>query len=267
MKRELFKELVKGAQLLVKEEAKARSSLLTSRENAAYFKRSVAPEKVQTTQIIFSAPKRAAPTQEPPAPQVAVVKRPVEAPPSAAPQPAAAALPVKAQATSVQPVRTAPQVPANEWKLALARHFPSMPTVDRPPDDARAIEISSRWKRHLLSASVLILYFGEKEEELLYLKNLAKAIHTQIKPTKILDALSLEKEKKWELTFQLNQLELIIADEASLFKLPELKRFYQAPTSVSLPMVSKVPLILLNPEVKLDKAALWKKICLILKTA
>ena len=152
-----------------------------------------------------------------------------------------------------------------EWRRALARNFPTVVYVETPPDDARAKEVASRWKKHVVSANALILSFGEKDEELLLLKNLAKAIHTQLKPTKILDALSLEKEKKWELIFQLNAFELIIAEESSFFKLLEIKDFYQPATSVSDPLLANTPLILLNPEIKKDKAALWKKICHILR--
>lgn len=151
-----------------------------------------------------------------------------------------------------------------EWRKSLARHFPSLALADTPPDDARAKEIASRWKRLELGASVLLLSFGE--EELPFLKNLAKAIHTQLKPTKILDALALEKEKKWALIFQMNKLDLVIAEEEPLIKMPELKRLLEPATALSVPLLAKTPLILLTPDVKKDKAALWKKICHLLKS-
>lgn len=259
-KREVYRELVRGAHVLIKEEARKKSSLLVSKESAAYFQPKAPQKKVLENRAPahFSAPQVAPPVRPTPKPVEKKVEHAPQVPEKAPPAPPAASK------TPNPPVKQAP-LPMDEWRRAFARTFPTVATVDRPPDDARAIEIASRWKRHLLSASVLILYFGEKGEDLEYLKNLAKAIHNQVKPTKILDALSLEKEKKWELTFQLNKLELIIADEKSLFNMPELKRFYLAPTSVSSPLIANTPLILLNPEIKQDKAALWKKICLIAK--
>jgi hypothetical protein len=80
-----------------------------------------------------------------------------------------------------------------------------------------------------------------------------------------LDGQSLDKEKCWELLFQINSLELVVVEESSLFKMTELRRLYQPATSFSYPLLANIPLILLSPESRSDKAALWKKICLMLK--
>lgn len=135
-----------------------------------------------------------------------------------------------------------------------------MSHIDRPPDDASAKENSIRWKKAQVSAFVVILSFGEKEEQLTYLKNLAKAIHTRLKPTKILDGNSLEKEKRWETLFLVNSFELVIVQETGLLKTQELKRIVENPA-----FCAKTQLIVLTPDLVKDKASLWKKICHMVK--
>jgi hypothetical protein len=142
----------------------------------------------------------------------------------------------------------------------ISSHFPELSHIDKPPDDAQAKESSARWKKSQVTAYVVLLSFGEKEEQLTYLKNLAKAIHTRLKPTKILDGISLEKEKRWETLFLVNSFELVIVPEAGLLKTQELKRIVENPV-----FTAKTQLIILTPALMQDKAALWKKVCHMLK--
>lgn len=142
----------------------------------------------------------------------------------------------------------------------LSHHFPELAHVDRPPDDANARENSALWKKSKIGASVIIFSFGKKEEELLYLKNLAKAIHTRLKPTKILDGNALEKEKRWETLFLVNSFDLILVPEHGFLQSAELKNLVQEPS-----FSSKTALLLLTPALMQEKAALWKKICQILQ--
>ena len=142
---------------------------------------------------------------------------------------------------------------------SLSLHFPQLQILEKIPSDATAKENAALWKKARVDASVLVLSFGEKEEDLLFLKNLAKAIHTRLKPTKILDALAFEREKRWESFFQINTFELIIATDEALVKTDELRRLLDSP------LLAKTARILLTAALKQDKAALWKKVCQLTK--
>ncbi len=158
------------------------------------------------------------------------------------------------QSTALQGARSA------HSSFNLASHFPDLAHLPTPPDDSRAQENAARWKKAQVTASVVILSFGEKDDQLLYLKNLAKAIHTRLKPTKILDGQLLEKEKRWETLFRVNTFDLLLVTEAGLAKTDILKKLVEEPS-----FSAKTPLLLLTPTVMQEKAALWKKICLIVK--
>ncbi len=245
-----YKELIRATRALVEEEAKKKKAFLLTGENAAFFQPK-AKAKVVAEPVVQYAP----------VPQVKkeIPQEPEWVTPRAQEKPAPVAQPAK---PTPKPEKVAP--PAQEWKKEVVRNFPGLGYVETPPNDARAKEAAVRWKKYETGAKVLILAFGEKEEELLYLKNLAKAIHTKLKPTKIIDAQALEKDKKWETFFGVNQFELIIASKQPLFSSPELKRYFQEESSISLPLLAKAPLILLTPEIKQDKASLWKKTCQLL---
>jgi hypothetical protein len=239
-----YKELVKATRALVEEEAKKKKAFLLTDQNAAFFQPKTKANAPVEPIVQFA-----------PVPQMKkeVSQEPEWVTPRAQEKPAPVVQPVK----KVTP-------PAQEWKKEVVRNFPGLGYVETPPNDTRAKEAAVRWKKYETGAKVLILAFGEKEEELLYLKNLAKAIHTKLKTTKIIDAQALENDKKWETFFGVNQFELIIASKQPLFSSPELKRYFQEESSISLPLLAKAPLILLTPEVKQDKASLWKKICQLL---
>jgi hypothetical protein len=226
-----YRELIRDTLALVKEERKEKEVILSSKELSEFFSQN------KTEIREYAAPVISMPIIKP---------RPVEEVKSIAPIPVAAPKPQKVLPT-----------PSDEWKKALMRNFPHLTYVEQVPDDAKAKELAAAWKKYELKVPVLMLSFGEKEEDLLYLKNLAKAIQTHLKPVKILDALSLEKDKKWETLFDLNTFELIIASEMGLMGTQELKRIYNSGF--------KIPLLFLNPEIKKDKASLWKRICHLLK--
>ncbi len=140
-------------------------------------------------------------------------------------------------------------VPESSWKEALMQHFPHL-VFKEPPDDLQAQESASVWKKYQLNTPVLILTFGE---ELEFLKSLAKAIQTHLAPVKIINAALFEKENTWKLLFESNTFQLVLVFEAHL------KPYLKTWTG------SKVPFLFLHPEMKKDKAPLWKKLCQILK--
>lgn len=159
------------------------------------------------------------------------------------PQPKQA--PIHIAPTTPKPVL----VPEGSWKEALMQHFPHL-VFKEPPNDLQAKESASVWKKYQLNTPVLILSFGE---ELEFLKNLAKAIQTHLSPVKIINAAAFEKENTWKLLFESNTFQLVLVFEAHL------KPYLKTWTG------SKVPFLFLHPEMKKDKAPLWKKLCQILK--
>lgn len=138
----------------------------------------------------------------------------------------------------------------------LSSLFPEMHHIATPPDDSRAKENATRWKKWKINAPVILLSFGEEEEELTYLKNLAKAIHTRLKGAKILDGYAFEKEKRWETLFRVNAFELILVTQKGLGKTELFKALVEEPS-----FAVKTPLFILTPPIMQDKVGLWKKIC------
>lgn len=155
-------------------------------------------------------------------------------------------------------------------KSAIQKSFPQIPLTEKIPDDTLAKENENQWKKYQTSAEVILLSFQENEADLLFLKNLAKAIHTNLRPTKILEGARLEKEKKWELFFEINTPRLILSSEKALQNTVELKKLYKPATLTSSPLLSSTPLLLLQEPAsyaqdKALKAQLWNALCQILK--
>ena len=202
--------------------------------------------KRKTLRLDLPAPAHA------PAP-VQVHPQPVHSPllpPAASPKPLSS--------TPIPPSQTPAPAPQT-FRTSITRHFPQLQILEKIPSDAAAKENAALWKKARIDAAVLVLSFGEKEEDLLFLKNLAKAIHTRLVPTKMIDALAFEREKRWESFFQINSFELIIAQEEALMRTEELRRLLDSP------LLAKTARILLTDALKQDKATLWKKVCQLAK--
>jgi hypothetical protein len=153
-------------------------------------------------------------------------------------------------------------------KKTLLRTSASIKLVDEVPDDAPARRVANSWKEKILDAEVVLLACQTDGETLELLKSLGKAIDKNLAKAKILPADNLEKESRWELFLQRNQLRLIIASEG-VQKLPQLMRFYRALPAQSQYYLDKTPLLPLSSASTYksleQKALLWKSLCQMLK--
>jgi hypothetical protein len=154
-------------------------------------------------------------------------------------------------------------------KKTLLRAAPSLRLVDQIPDDAPARRVANSWKEKILDAEVVLLACQTDRETLEFLKSLGKAIDKNLAKAKILPAETLEKENRWELFLQRNQLRLIVASEGAQ-KLPQLMRFYRELPATSQYYLDKTPLLPLSSasayKALEQKALLWKSLCQMLKT-
>lgn len=170
----------------------------------------------------------------------------------------------------LEPLPPAASLSIEEIKKQLLQVAPGMAILDEPLDDARAQLLAQAWKEHLQGIEVVVLSFGEKEQELQFLTQLAHAIDSHLAPCKVVNAIRLEKEKKWDLFLQVNPLRQILAPLDTIHKSSDLKRYYKEKPLSSEKFIGKIPFLSLsspadylqNRELKKD---LWKQLGEILK--
>ncbi|MBY0528843.1 MAG: hypothetical protein K2P51_01485 [Rhabdochlamydiaceae bacterium] len=163
----------------------------------------------------------------------------------------------------------APQLASSEIQKTLEKIAPHMRLSNEIPDDAVAKRIASSWQEKIPEAEVVLLLLDPSKESVEFLKNLAKAIHTQLCPAKVISAARMEQEKRWDLFLEKNAFRLIIATEG-LKHYPDLIRYYKALPSQNEAFLGKIPFISLSPATTYlaspeHKALLWKKVCQICK--
>ena len=108
-----------------------------------------------------------------------------------------------------------------------------------------------------------VLLIACAEEELGFLKNLAKAINERLTPAKILSAEKIEQEDGWERVLQRGFRLVIVSSKITDF--PLLQSHCREKTSIG-----QSPLLTLSPIVEYNateqKAALWKTLCQTLRS-
>jgi hypothetical protein len=140
-----------------------------------------------------------------------------------------------------------------------------------PPEDSKYLLMKEALKKvapamRLVeeNPSVILIASEQDEETLELLKALAKAITAQLGGAKIIPALRFEQEGRWETFFQGSPPRLILASEG-FKKLPGLMYFYKKQPEI----LGRSPLLPLLPASLYkqlpEKAALWKRLCQILK--
>jgi hypothetical protein len=114
------------------------------------------------------------------------------------------------------------------------------------------------------------LFTKESQQEIHFLKNLAKAIDLYLAPAKIIDASRFEEEKKWDLFLKSPHLKLILASAPIIHQNKELQSYYKELPTTSQFFLNEIPLLLLTPfssyfKTPMLKRSLWHKLCQILK--
>jgi hypothetical protein len=174
------------------------------------------------------------------------------------------ALPVKRE----EKEQHKPQERKNPIKATLEKIAPSLKLVDQIPSDTTAKRIANAWKEKIPDIEVVLLACELTTETLEFLKGLAKAIDAHLAKVKILVAEKLEKQQRWDLFLNKNNLRLIIASDG-IQKFPELIRFYKSIPANSQFFLDKTPFLPLDSTSVYksveNKAALWKTLCRMLK--
>lgn len=148
------------------------------------------------------------------------------------------------------PIQKSEQIDDLSMRQLILRVLPELKLTDKIPSDAKAKALAELYKHKAPQVALLT----EKPEELPFLKALAKAIHTQLKPAKILGIDKIQPA---------DSLRLFIATHAGVASHPAFK---ESPT----PTLFGIPLILLAPISEYEKnpslkRALWDHLCQILR--
>jgi len=179
--------------------------------------------------------------------------------------------PVKKPLIKPQEVRQKPilkQAPLDRWpsvRSVLQKIAPNMKLHDTILDDLKAQKAANAWNEQI---EVVIITGPTSNEELLFLKDLARAIHDRLSVTKLISGTKLEKEKGWESFFKKNSLKLILLTQAAQ-QYTELMLYYkQEKNQHFLATTALIVLETLETYTQPDqKTALWKSLCQLLAPA
>lgn len=152
--------------------------------------------------------------------------------------------PASKKTTSSEP-RSDKQPPSEEMLHLLKKIAPALATSEQVPDDQTAKRISSAWKEKLTDANVLLIVLNPLPDTLELMKNLAKAVQKEFGSVKLMTGDRLEQEKRWDLFFQQNTFQLIIAS-AGIENYPGLLMHYRALPAQQAVFLGNIPLITLE---------------------
>lgn len=157
--------------------------------------------------------------------------------------------------------------------LSIKKHLlticPTLPLTDSILDDTVAKE---RQRRGVCLCSIAILVFEKQKKQVMFLKNLEKALSKEFIPAKLYDALPIEKADDWKAFLSAKSLKLIIATDHEIFTAKNLMKLYkELPSSEIKRKLLDTELFLL-PDLSLYfkqpilKRSLYKALCLKIKT-
>lgn len=156
------------------------------------------------------------------------------------------------------------QTTVDRWpsiRSILQKIAPNMKLHDTILDDHKAQKTAKTWSEQI---EVVIITGPVSNEELLFLKDLARAIHDRLSVTKLISGAKLEKEKGWESFFKKNNLKLIILTQVAQ-QYTELMLYYKQEKNQHFLATSLIVLKALETYTQTDqKTALWKSLCQIL---
>lgn len=154
----------------------------------------------------------------------------------------------------------------NDFKPLFQQYFPNHPLNEQIPSDARAKKINTTWKMDQVIPPVVILSFNDQNNQLVLIKNIAKATSLNLAPTRVISAHTIEQQNKWKEFLHSPSLKLIIASDYGFYLLPELMKFYKEVPKSAKHFLHQTPLLLLSdlslylkePQLK---SLLWRAIC------
>lgn len=195
----------------------------------------------------------------PPPPIAAIAPKKVEEPPK----------PIISKEITQEKAAAPIAEPVEEFSKLVERVFPQMRLRKEAPDDKEAKRRSELWKEKRSLKKVALLAFYTSEQELQFLKKLAKAIHQSLAPTQLIHAQQIEKEKKWKTLFEKGDYQLILSFPGEVQRCADLMQHYQEQPKTKERFFGKVPFLLLSPlsqfESAESKRQLWSKLCQWLK--
>ena len=205
----------------------------------------------QTTSLLKEGPSALLPTSQEDYNYFIPLKKPTPEIQKPIPQ-------IKAKETKpVNPKQTLP----SRWssiRLKLQKIAPQMKLLNTVLDDRKAQKIANAWNEQ---TEVVLITGSVLDEELAFLKDLARAIYDRLTPIKLISGAKLEKEKCWESFFKKNNFRLILLTQSAQKYTGLMLYIQQTP----------IPIITLEsvetykqPD---QKTALWKSLCQILTPA
>src|SRR3990170_3982300 len=141
-------------------------------------------------------------------------------------------------------------LPGNDADLQireiLKKTAPNLRLCTHVPGDAQAKAISETWKEQFYLTEVAVLALGETGPQLQFLQNLSKAVDVNLRSSKVIDGVRLEKEKKWEIFLTQDSLKWVFCSP-QIYQFPELMRFFKELPATKERFLNKKNLLLLNP--------------------
>lgn len=167
---------------------------------------------------------------------------------------------------TLEPLAPATSLQCQEFKPLLQELFPYLTVHDHTPSDQHAHHVKNRWQLEQKIPPIILLAFDDRDHSLTFLKNIAKAISLHFAPARVLSALKIEQEEKWETLLKTPQLRLIIAGDYGLYTLSRLMKYYKTDPRSAKHFIDTVPLLLLSdPSIYIKepqlKPLLWRAIC------
>ncbi|MBI3236523.1 MAG: hypothetical protein HYZ48_02275 [Chlamydiales bacterium] len=165
---------------------------------------------------------------------------------------------------TLEPLKEAPPLLLDQIRKKALEIDPTLSLHTKPPDDAKARKIKEEWREKREIPLLPILTHTTRY--LPFLKNLAKAISFTFLPCRVLEVISFEKEKKWDLFFSSSHVNLVILSDQTLWESKELLLNYKENPQKKERFLASFPLLLL-PDLSLYekdpylKRSLWNLLC------
>jgi len=218
---------------LLRQEAKFSTTVLATREEAAYFGSCVLP-----LQPFVSAAPKIAPLPPP-------------------------SLPVQEELKSIPPPPSPKLKSLPDIRLSIQKALPHMRLKSATTDDSLAKKMARLWEAPYLDAKIVLIAFNETNQGLEFLHNVAHAVDKLLAPTRLINGETYGEQ--WDLVLGSPLLHTLLISPWSSWKNSPLSRYYRQNGTTGTHFLGKRPLLFLepashyltNPELK---RKLWKEL-------